>query len=231
MLALAVCVMNRWLPLEYFYASLQSNILDIPSFPGYPLMISECRYDRWEAKYFMRLDPRRVEGSDCSGIESWIQTVRANVANYYNSLVGYDPEGLGVYFVQGMKEKCKDMSLRYYSILSLQNRVDLDSRLHDLMKAAPFSSVPAAYARVLQLLREADASGLWPESSHSRAQYIANNGIEKKDKSGKVLVDPAPTSQGGVSGGSFSIGCYPKPLLEPKGNTLFPGTFLLYTSI
>lgn len=232
MIALAVCVMNKWLPVEYFTAAInEDTVLDVPSLQGYPLMLSECRYDRWEAKYYMRLDPRRVDGADCGRINSWKQVVRSHIAGHYNTATGRNERSLSALVLQNMQNDCKNMCLKYYSILALRNRVDLNQRLDTLKNAKGGAAVPAAYARVLRLLREADASGMWPASSMARSKYIANAPEDKKvDKSGKKIkkekvLEPVVVAEEpeGVIGGSFSIGCYPKPLMEPKGNSLFPG--------
>jgi tRNA pseudouridine(38-40) synthase len=63
------------------------------------------------------------------------------------------------------------------------------------------------YGEVLRLLREADASGRWPQSSTGRQ---------------KVITEGTLKETGGL-GGSFSVGCLPLHLAQPKGNTEFPG--------
>lgn len=70
-------------------------------------------------------------------------------------------------------------------------------------------------ARVLALLRKADASGAWPASTLARQKII-----EGSSTGSNPIWDVADTS---VGSGSFSIGTYPPPLSSPKGNELFPG--------
>jgi hypothetical protein len=63
------------------------------------------------------------------------------------------------------------------------------------------------YKEVLRLLHEAEASGQWPLSSTGRQKVIE----------GDTLVE------NGGFGGSFSVGCLPKHLSQPRGNLQFPG--------
>ena len=57
MIGLVYCVVMGWLPEEYFDAALSPNsVLDVPQLPGYSLMLSECRYDRWEVRNTGRLN-------------------------------------------------------------------------------------------------------------------------------------------------------------------------------
>ncbi|CAE7304401.1 unnamed protein product [Symbiodinium natans] len=66
--------------------------------------------------------------------------------------------------------------------------------------------VPAEYAEVLRLLRQAEACGKWPPCSKGRE---------------KVIKDTTLPEQGGA-GGSFSVGSVPAGLDAPHGNRLFP---------
>ena len=63
------------------------------------------------------------------------------------------------------------------------------------------------YDEVLRLLRDADTSGKWPQSSTGRQRVITEGTLKET---------------GGL-GGSFSVGCLPLHLAQPKGNTEFPG--------
>lgn len=60
-----LCVMRGWLPLEYLAKLFSLNdVFDTPMAPGWPLYLAETKYDRWEAKYLIRLDPRRIPLTD-----------------------------------------------------------------------------------------------------------------------------------------------------------------------
>jgi hypothetical protein len=67
--------------------------------------------------------------------------------------------------------------------------------------------VPAVYREVLMLLRQADRSKAWPASSSGRQMVIERNTL----------------LESGGRGGSFSVGAFPPPLPQPKGNTVFAG--------
>ena len=85
----------------------------------------------------------------------------------------------------------------------------LPSFLHDsltTLQQQQSSTPPTPYEAVLRLLREADASGLWPPTSIGRQSVVADESL---------------VENGGM-GGSFSVGQLPKHLLQPKGNELFP---------
>lgn len=63
MIGLAIAVMWGWLPLSFIEAALSSdNIVYLPAVPGCGMYLSECRYDKWEAKSELRFDSRRIEG-------------------------------------------------------------------------------------------------------------------------------------------------------------------------
>jgi hypothetical protein len=74
--------------------------------------------------------------------------------------------------------------------------------------------VPVLYERVLQLLREADASGLWPTTTVARQKVIV---VDSTTDTGSTT--NTTTVQ---NGGSFTLGCLPKNLLQPKSNSIFP---------
>lgn len=63
--------------------------------------------------------------------------------------------------------------------------------------------VPHEYRCVLQLLREADQSGLWPPNSTGRTEVIGQTAHA-------------------AGGSSFSVGSMPPPLRRPAANTIFP---------
>lgn len=56
-----ISIMKGWLPIDYLEVLLSSDdVYDAPSAPGWPLYLTESKYDRFEAKFYIRLDPRRV---------------------------------------------------------------------------------------------------------------------------------------------------------------------------
>jgi len=73
------------------------------------------------------------------------------------------------------------------------------------------------YHKTLHLLRQADASGLWPASSPTRARVIASPQAGPSNQNGSG----GGGGSSGVVGGTFALGSQPPPLEPPKGNTLF----------
>ena len=103
----------------------------------------------------------------------------------------------------------------------------------------PHTEVPQLFVKVLQYLREADASGLWPKTTPKRQLVMVsssklgesrNNSLAQSYMQAKAnRVDEKRSSaysflegQGGASG-SFSLGAMPGVKCEqPRANNLFP---------
>jgi len=259
----AISIMKGWLPIDYLEALLSpDDVFDAPSAPGWPMYLAESKYDRFEAKYGIRLDARRIpvvevtkakqedgvivrnESTDeyrghenqcrgmdfhdlspevvntelCknpdflkffSGIVEWKSTVRAHIVQKYCTT---EQDWLG-----SMEIRCKELREKYANLILLQSRVkeDLSQMMLSISTVVPMPlqsgntiTVKAAYANVLRLLEEADRSGNWPLTSLARQ---------------KILFEPtAPVETVTETSGSFSVGVYPAPLAEPKGNKIFP---------
>jgi tRNA U38,U39,U40 pseudouridine synthase TruA len=170
MIGLAIAVMWGWLPLSFIEAALDpQNIVNLPAVPGCGLYLSECRYDKWEAKSEdWRFDPRRVVGADLTSLNNWTRVVQTYAVK---SMVrnGFD-------WMEEMKSQCEIFLLRYETERSLRLRSpeELLRRIESpegdccgIPTTLP-SEVYNAYETVLRLLREADASGQWPLSSQVR---------------------------------------------------------------
>lgn len=107
------------------------------------------------------------------------------------------------------------------------------------------TTVPTLYQKVLECLRQADASGLWPTTTPKRQlvmvttpkEIACDNGGAMSNNNDSLMVAHIKAKQnkrvqssaytyvegeGGASG-SFSVGAMPGDLcLQPKGNKLFP---------
>ena len=58
LLGTVISIMRGWLPLEYLVSLFsEDDVYDSPAVPGWPLYLSESKYDLWEAKHMIRLDP------------------------------------------------------------------------------------------------------------------------------------------------------------------------------
>ena len=63
MIGLAIGVFRGWLSMDFLHAALHTDrILNIPAAPACGLYLAECKFDKWEAKYGVVIDPRRIEG-------------------------------------------------------------------------------------------------------------------------------------------------------------------------
>lgn len=107
------------------------------------------------------------------------------------------------------------------------------------------TTVPDAYAKVLQCLRDADATGAWPSTTPKRQMVMVSTPSDEKkdgDDSSSAVAQPMSLAmahvrakqnkedrssayafeegQGGASG-SFSVGAFPGGQ-QPKGNEVFP---------
>lgn len=113
-----------------------------------------------------------------------------------------------------MEQQCKILRHKYET-LNFLNARDLNS-YQTVSLSMPVVTVYSlnplteemVYHRVLSLLLEADVSGKWPATSLGRQKVIEGSSMTH--------------SPVGSIGGSFSVGIYPKPLVAPKGNALFP---------
>jgi tRNA U38,U39,U40 pseudouridine synthase TruA len=171
MIGLAIAVMWGWLPISLIEASLNSqNILHLPQVPGCGLYLSECRYDKWEAKSIIRFDPRRIESAATSesmrSMNQWIRMVQTFAMKAMRRR-GYD-------WMRDMKTDCEkcflcyeiERSLRLRSVEQLIGRIESGDCV-GIPTTLPVE-IYQAYETVLRLLREADQSGQWPLSSQVR---------------------------------------------------------------
>ena len=172
------------------------------------MWLSEVKYDRWEAKHGIRLAPRRRRtGEGCNGESGKaVKDARelaalARVEAWRNSLLSHVIDcsaDMWTLWQVEAEHKCLTIWQRWTALQALRQR--------SLACPEP-KRQPAEYTDVLRLLRELDASGSWPASSQARQRVIE----------GATLVE------GGGRGGSFSVGCLPPPLTQPKANEMFPG--------
>jgi tRNA pseudouridine(38-40) synthase len=211
MLGLAIGVIRGWIPMEYAKHSLEANVMcDIPLVPGCGLYLAECKYDKWEAKYGVRIDPRRIDAADTIPVDAWLSEVRACAMTMVNDVLQNGS------WLSNFKNECMrvcakkevECKLLLRELSSLPLRIGMGSTNNEEGSVTIWSeNVTIAYARVLDLLRKASDSGLWPVSSQGRQKVINSSSL---------------VECGGI-GGTFSIGALPSHLSQPKGNELFPG--------
>lgn len=127
-------------------------------------------------------------------INQWRKNIKNHIAKQM-TLIGND-------WVQELRKSSLLCASRMSRIKSLRNR-DLTSA-DSASAIQSLSQCPTAYERVLCLLRQADRSGNWPDTSLNRKRVI--NDESTKDN----------------MGGSFTVGALPAHMAQPKGNQLFP---------
>jgi tRNA pseudouridine(38-40) synthase len=202
--ATMIAIHRGWLTREYLQAALDpSNTILLPLAPSWSVYFAECRYITTETKYpDCFFDPRRSQSADTSRIESWLTLIQQKIAAY-----GFDKSQS---WLTALKSRCDQLMPKLSMILAIRDRsaATLQQQLDELYlkQNSSFPDVPEPYREVLDLLRQADRSGLWPVTSHARQNVInARQDADPRDY------------------GSFSVGCLLKSLAQPKGNALFPG--------
>lgn len=139
------------------------------------------------------LDARRMETPEkLARADQAILTWESQVLTHVSELLAEDSSWLKTF-----DEECCSVVSKYSTLHQLATR-----EFHGDTK---YSETPDAYLEVLRLLREADRSGLWPESTEAR----------------KRVIDEAVTG-GNKNGGTFSVGAMPAGMEAPRGNSLFP---------
>lgn len=198
--ASVIAIMHGFLPLSYLTEALNSEYtIYLPTAPSWAVTFAECRYLTVETKYKnCCFDPRRDPNSDITYIESWHKKIQHHVAS-----VGWPRIKR---WMNKLQERCVYLLSRLSLLQALRSR-SLEQLIESYSALTTKTTVPSEYQEVLRLLRVADRSGLWPPSSAARRGVI----VDTKDASGIS------------TGGSFSVGCLPRPLAQPKGNAIFPG--------
>jgi tRNA U38,U39,U40 pseudouridine synthase TruA len=238
MFGLALGIGRGWIPPEFIYAAVDDNtIMDIPPIPAWLSYLHECKFEFWENKYRMVLDPRRKDRisrmekpksgesldlmtnlmkitrtfetrdkmiQSAVRVENWETEIHGHIAKLVSATANMT-------WLKDFEITCRTMVSSYYihnallrrelelaSSTQIQTEIEAKTQFHSLPQ------VPSEYERVLQLLRDADNSGLWPASTEARK---------------KVIFDADNES---FTGGTFSVGVMPEMYNDPRGNTLFP---------
>lgn len=235
------------------------SLVPTPAAPSRGMLAGEAYYVNWEGKVSAVLSPRITdrfsEGwNDEKTLERydyWKDYVRGRVAqDWFKD--GTDENGRLVAerdwtenVLKPWSQKASEQLKEYRQWKSAQAVCSTAAIVtSDLIP--PLDSidhtVPALYETVLQCLREADASGLWPSTTPKRQMVmissLSNAAASEEDalpisladahdkaKNNKGLRSSAyifAEGEGGASG-SFSVGAMPGDrCIQPKGNALFP---------
>lgn len=181
---LIVAIVSGGLPEDYLDLALREDVmLNTPAAPRRQLIMEEGAY--WGQFQPLTLDVTKAHASEIESFQNaWLER-----AIRFEGLCGAGSvEAWRRGELQGQLEALLD---RRAQVIRLSSE-----------KAKPGEArigTPEPYKRVLQLLREADHGGRWPETSTGRQKVI----------------------EAGV-GGTFTIGVFPPPLRMPLANEKFP---------
>ncbi|CAE8641853.1 unnamed protein product [Polarella glacialis] len=187
MAGLAVAVQHDLLPLDFQESALDSEaLLRVPALPAGCVYFDGCTYSK---QFHWLLQPLM----DSQVVQAWRSHVQRRIlATTQQSLETWLDKELAA-DAAAMRE-------------ALRGRGQADVIGRPLQSPSAQSQAPAAYEKVLRLLREAESSGKWPGISQGRQ---------------KVIKDSTLAENGG-QGGSFSVGSMPPPLEAPNANLTFP---------
>jgi tRNA pseudouridine(38-40) synthase len=213
MVGMCLAITRGWLPLRYLEMALgKLDLCNVPTVPGFALYLMECKASAYEAQgpgdYY--LDPRRAShtakgaderGTASEGVAAWTAIVQAHIMHLWRGAAGGE-------CMRAMQGRCQEMCIRMDAMSALKCRTPaaLVSEQYRVASGDGDNAEEVKYRRVLQLLQEADRSGLWPASSAGRRKVLEQRGVDAE----------------GNAGGTFSMGYAPPPMVEPKGNSLFP---------
>lgn len=211
MIGLSIAILRGWLPESYITHSFESyNFLEVPAVPGLGCYLAECKFAIWESKH----DGNYIIPRDSSKPEENI--VIESMANFRKKIQFHIVDNFHKYgnsWLHEMEAKCSQLHhqlLALNSLISRDLKEEYQQRFGQLSMVERDNKVPEVFRRVLGLLRNAEKSGHWPSTSIGR----------------KRVIEEASLMEKGGLGGTFSVGCLPKHMKQPKGNYLFPGTLL-----
>ena len=206
MVSMAICVYRRWLPEDAIEHSLRPDLVmsDFPICPYSTTYFYRGRYDNFESKFGIVLPSA---DNSMTGAGASRQAIVRNIVEEETR------SGAFLSWATAVEARAKETNenfLRDRDLAAMTASASCSAPLSPLQlsstvlssSSATFSAhVTALYARTLCLLQAADKSGLWPESSSTRARVIEGS------------------SRPGVGG--FALGNMPPPLEKPRANTLF----------
>lgn len=116
-LGLAFAVALGFLPVEYIDVALDATrVVELPSLPGFPLYIAECRYCLWEAKYTdYRLDPRRTDIGMTPAMIEWNSAIHRHIIKNSKDVFPTN-------WINSFQQSCEAIYSRFLKIDILLNR-------------------------------------------------------------------------------------------------------------
>lgn len=220
------------------------HLVSAPLAPSVGLVQGEATYMTWEGRLNMVLSARRTHAFSkgfndedvVTSVEQWEESVLKDIAK------GWYLDGTGA---NGELNAETDWLETVLYPWARKAREELDSyrrwKSGEIASSLPpvvsiDTSVPAIYAKCLQLLREADANGAWPDTSAQRQLVMLSTPNDESQTTNLNAARIAAATnnsesrscaysfkegEGGASG-SFSVGIMPDRSSQPKGNLQFP---------
>mmetsp|Transcript_15656 Transcript_15656/g.32922 ORF Transcript_15656/g.32922 Transcript_15656/m.32922 type:complete len:930 (+) Transcript_15656:28-2817(+) len=232
-----------------------TNLVPAPLAPRLGLLSGEATYMTWEGRLKTILSARLCNiykkgwnrKEIVNAVEKWEYSLLKDIARgWYWDGVTDDGRLLSeIDWLQNVlhpwAQKTRPLleDYRRWKASKERNESTIEKETDDQSLLPPLESishdVPEIFAKVLDLLRKADASGLWPSTSPKRSLVmVTTNSEESNVKSIAVAQSATRTKEtrtsayaykegeGGASG-SFSVGAMPDlGCNQPKGNILFP---------
>lgn len=258
MVGLTVAAVRGLISAEDVFACIdptkQEDLLPIPLAPVAPCSLAEIGYSTWQFKLGgVRLSPGAKRGSH-PPLEGWSTDAESSFAAEFrrrlleNAACWWDDRRQGEDWLRDVLEPG---AVRLRVEIDASNERARKGAMTDSGECVPSPSLevvvtppPPEYVRVLRLLREADSSGRWPETTAARSTVISDEKDSPSRGSASVYrvagdaegsdIDTVASMQDREQeperlhecpprrGGSFTIGSFPPPCPPPRGNRLFP---------
>lgn len=242
----------------------QDDLLPVPLAPVSPCSLAEVNYPAWQSRLGGICMSPGTEQRSAPPLNGWSdEPARTDAASFRrrvldNAAVWWEGRQGGRFWLHDVLEPGALKLRRELDAVNKRAKQDhpyadspqgLDSPTSlSVADGLSLAEAPTAYAKVLQLLREADASGLWPDSTAARSLVISGATTEggkksstaergagregnddadeteavEKEKSVDERETEPPQQPKAQRGGSFTVGAFPPPCPPPRGNRLFP---------
>jgi len=229
------------------------HLIPTPPLPTFALYMGEASYTSWEGKSKLILSPRRTDrypggwnnDETIHAVAEWQTHMHETIAKAWMQQ-GLDEDGRLVAereWTEQVLEPWVEQATEHLA----DYRVWKASQTADCGGGAPEAilpplesvdaTVPLLFEKVLNDLRKADASGLWPSTTPKRQLVMVSTSKTEIDTSKSLSAAHMRAKsnnterasayeftegQGGASG-SFSVGAFPGEIHnQPKANALFP---------
>jgi len=238
---------------ECIYDEEYPHLVPTPPAPSFAMFSGEASYISWEGKAKAILTARNADrypnGFSRQEVldrtTAWEKVIHDKIANGWMK-EGFDPDGRLVaermWFeevLQPWTKRAKEQ-LQDYRQWKAQNKSTTEQTETLPPLETVDQTIPKLYEKVLECLRNADASGNWPSTTPKRqlvmistpndenvadapaSLSMAHLKAKANNKAERSSAYAYAEGEGGASG-SFSVGAMPGELcIQPKGNEMFP---------